>query len=152
MNDVITLQLLLEKGACHSQRVEFAELFGESVVVTHELALKHASVFDWDWAAVELLSEKALRTFCEASDAAYGEYNVTISPFAKVHRAAVDEAWAVYDESADVAGRRAVREAAIRVAYTAYEASTEPFRTTYKRALAGAFVDAFLSPSNQDTE
>lgn len=79
------------------------------------------------------------------------EFRVTAERLT-IHEHPNADALELAQESADVAGRRAVREAAIRVAYTAYEASTEPFRTTYKRALAGAFVDAFLSPSNQDTE
>ena len=72
---VVTLQMLLDKGACSSQVELFKKHFpkkGEAKV-TKALCLKVASIFDFDWAAEALLpapllaeyqSKKAL-LFCE---------------------------------------------------------------------------------------
>jgi hypothetical protein len=52
----ITSAYLRATLACHAQQEEFFTLFGEEgVEVTEELALKHAQIFDWDWAVNELL-------------------------------------------------------------------------------------------------
>lgn len=157
MNNVITLTLLQESGACNEQCDKFAELFGESVVVTREKAIEHANVFDWHWAADEFLTSKAYdNVFHVAQVAASEEHDAATTPFVKAYNAARDAAWAEYDKAVNslvYAARsehHAVRATAIKAAFAEYETAIAPLQAAYRRALAAAFVDAFLSPENQD--
>lgn len=59
---IITMQMLINKGACDDQVDLFAQTFGESVIVTLKRAEKVASLFDWDWAAC-LLDAPALAEY-----------------------------------------------------------------------------------------
>ena len=48
---VLTLQTLIDYGACEEQVEEFRKRFGENVEVTEKLAASVADEFDWNWAA-----------------------------------------------------------------------------------------------------
>ena len=56
---LLTVADLKKVGDCEEQTERFRELFGAEVLVTVELAAKHASDFDWNWAAMKLLSAPA---------------------------------------------------------------------------------------------
>ena len=56
----LTAKELESKGACASQVALFRSLFGEEVEITEELCAEHASAFDFDWAARNLLTAAAL--------------------------------------------------------------------------------------------
>jgi hypothetical protein len=63
----VSYRKLRAKGACDSQLNEFKRLFGTaSVEVTPALCRKYAGVFDWDWAADNLLSEALQDQYHEA--------------------------------------------------------------------------------------
>ena len=50
---------MLRADACHLQVVRFREAFGDGVVkVTRAKVVKHATQFDWNWAAFHLLSKE----------------------------------------------------------------------------------------------
>ena len=52
----ISAAILRRKGACADQVKVFEDLFGtRTVEVTEALCVEHASRFDWDWAARNLL-------------------------------------------------------------------------------------------------
>ncbi len=70
----ITLRQLVKAGACRDQRAEFARLFGRSVVVTEALAIEHANVFDWRWAAHHLLHDAARADFEKVCAPALAKY------------------------------------------------------------------------------
>lgn len=59
MAKITTLQLG-DKLACKEQIERFEDLFGEEVEVTLELCIKHATDFDWWWAAAHLLSSEQM--------------------------------------------------------------------------------------------
>ena len=50
MSRTLTLQTLIDKGACSEQVELFRAKFGESVRVTQRLCVSVADAFDWDWA------------------------------------------------------------------------------------------------------
>ena len=54
---IVTAALLKRKGACPEQYALFVKTFGKStrVKITAALCVKHASKFDWNWAAAHLL-------------------------------------------------------------------------------------------------
>lgn len=53
---VLTLQNLKDEYACSEQVKRFQDFFGSKVVVTKALCAKHASDFNWNWAACYFLS------------------------------------------------------------------------------------------------
>ena len=61
---ILTLKTLKDKKACVDQYNMFKHKFGQSVDITPELCVANAFVFDWDWAANNLLSASA----CIAKD------------------------------------------------------------------------------------
>lgn len=83
----ITLEDLVNRGACHNYRVKFRDLFGEEVEVTVELCVKYAQDFDWNWARDNLLGwgkprddfdaleGPAYQEMTDVTDPAYKEYS-----------------------------------------------------------------------------
>lgn len=55
--NLITLDELVRRGACTRQRDMFKRAFGQSVLVTEELAVKHRHDFDLSWAVLRLLDD-----------------------------------------------------------------------------------------------
>lgn len=53
----ITLQQLIDLGACRDQRDEFERRFGASVEITRELCLEHSYAFNWYWVVKHFLPE-----------------------------------------------------------------------------------------------
>ena len=87
---MIDVRLLKAKGACAPQVTRFRELFGDGPApMTVEAAVAVASEFDWDWAAVNLLSAPAWKLYDETRDAAWKLY--------------VETRARVYDETCDAA-------------------------------------------------
>lgn len=108
----ITFETLREKNAC--QRWSFRELFGDSVVVTEELAAEHAGRFDWNWAAHNLLPEAEYDEFRNvrlAADAeydtvtnkAYNEYETTRDAVLEKYRTVEDATYADYEDAKEAA-------------------------------------------------
>lgn len=54
----ITMNWLVEKGACQDQCAMFRKLFGTRVRVTEELLRKHGKKFQLDWLVDEMLRGK----------------------------------------------------------------------------------------------
>jgi hypothetical protein len=117
----ITLQMLVEAGACQDQVDLFEKLFGKSVVPTRELALKHAGQFRWHWASENLLTSRSLKA-----------YDRAIAPAWK----AFEAAWPLTSE--------AFREIiALKTHDEAVEAVNEaraPALKAYNKAMALAFL------------
>ena len=72
---IITLKQLDKRSACTGQRDLFEKLFGASVEITKELCIKHASDFDWTWAARNFLSASAWAEYDKARASAQVEYD-----------------------------------------------------------------------------
>jgi 6-phosphofructokinase len=65
----ITTAKLRERNACLDQIALFKRLFGSEVVVTVELAVKHADDFDFEWATDNLLFEDdAMKVYANVFD------------------------------------------------------------------------------------
>ena len=77
---VLTLATLIDKGACSSQVDLFRSRFGESVEVTAELCASVAAVFDWDWAARNLLSPPAWAEYERVRAPAWAEHERVTAP------------------------------------------------------------------------
>lgn len=71
---ILSLQTLIDKGACLSQVELFREKFGESVEVTESLANQVVHEFDFDWAARHLLSTPTYKEYKKLCAPAYEEY------------------------------------------------------------------------------
>jgi len=82
----LTLQRLIDLGACADQRELFRETFGDSVDVTPELCVSVADKFDWRWAAEHLLSAPAWAEYERATAPAWAECERVEAP-----------AWAEYE-------------------------------------------------------
>lgn len=59
MSRTVTLEQLRQKGACADQARLFRAVFGERAEVTIESCVAVADIFDWNWAALYLLSAPA---------------------------------------------------------------------------------------------
>ena len=70
----LKLQTLIDRGACADQVALFRAKFGESVDVTSELCESVASVFDFEWAARNLLPPAAYAERERVMAPAYAEY------------------------------------------------------------------------------
>jgi hypothetical protein len=127
MSRTLTLQQLVEHGACASQRSLFAAAFGAAVEVTEALALQHAATFTWGWAA-RLLSSAGCASYQRATDLARAEYE-----------RATDLAWAEYERAKALA--LAEYERATAPALAEYERATAPAWAEYERATAPAWAE-----------
>jgi hypothetical protein len=74
MTKPITLKMLKKAGACQDQVDLFEKLFGKSVIPTRELALEHASDFDFQWAAENLLTSQSLKAYEKTEALAWKAY------------------------------------------------------------------------------
>jgi hypothetical protein len=74
MKPTITITDLTSKGACEDQVALFREMFGESVVVTVARARTVAGLFNWEWAARNLLDGTARAEYGRVTGPARAEY------------------------------------------------------------------------------
>ena len=118
---IITLKQLDKRGACTEQRDLFEKLFGAAVDITKKLCIKHASDFDWTWAARNFLSAPARAEFDKARASAVAEYGKACA-----------SAWAEYDK-------------ACAPARAEYDKACAPAWAEYDKVCASAFADAALS-------
>ncbi len=95
----ITYQELQAKGACANQLALFKKHFGPSVVVTLEAVLAVADVFNWDWAARNLMSPKACKVYQDAIAPACKVYDDAIAPAQKAYRDAKMPIWKAYEDA-----------------------------------------------------
>lgn len=114
----ITVEMLKTADVCATARSRFEDLFPDGVEVTRELCLQHASAFDWDWAAENLLPKSA-----------WDVYDAAVEPALDVYDAAVKSAWDAYD-------------AADKSARDTYYAAIKPAWDAYNAAMAVAFWEA----------
>ena len=94
---ILTAKTLVQKDACPVAVERFRALFGKEVEVTEALAVEHAQVFDWDWAAEKLLSPAGRAKYERVTTSAWAKYErVMTSAWAKYERARAS-AWAEYE-------------------------------------------------------
>ena len=111
MSRALTLQTLIDKGACSKQVELFRVRFGKSVHVTQRLCVSVADAFDWNWAARHLLSKPARAECRRVTAPARAEYErvraAALAEYKRVTAATRAEyervtaaAWAEYDRVA----------------------------------------------------
>src|SRR6202142_3423436 len=83
---ILKLATLIELHACTSQKDLFKEKFGESVEITETLCEGVATLFDFDWAARNLLTAPAYAEYQRVRAQACTEYERVRAP-----------AWAEYE-------------------------------------------------------
>ena len=93
----ITLKQLTELNACGPQITTFKRLFGEEVSVTLKSAVKYAHVFNWNWAAVNLLTRKAWAEYERVTAQAWAEYERVTDPALAEYARVKAPAWAEYE-------------------------------------------------------
>jgi hypothetical protein len=126
----ITVALLRRKRACQPAIDKFECLFGNSVVPTRDLAIKHADNFRFGWAAHNLLTTAAWKVYHEA-----------ITTVENTCDEAAAHAGAAYVKAtAEISGNGLVD-------YKGYCAAVAPFRKSLRAAEAIAFVDAWRGKS-----
>lgn len=143
----ITLSQLRKAHACTPQVSLFEATFGEEVEVSAALALKYASKFDFSWAARNLLSPQAYKSFRAAMTPASEAYDIATAPARKAYRAAIASAYKAYD--ATTASTRKVYLAAMASADKAYNAATASVYAAYEATMALAFFHAYESDVQQ---
>ena len=118
----ITLEQLLAKEACGGQVELFREHFPSGkALVTVKRARALSSVFDWNWAALNLLTPAAQEAYEAVRRSAWEAYKAVRRP-----------AWEAF-------------EAVERPAWEAYEAVQRPALEAYKAQRAEAFARSYLS-------
>ena len=80
MSKRITARMLQSKGACAEQVETFRRLWPRGVVPTEALAIEHASTFDFQWAATNLLGGPALAECERVCGPALAEYERVRGP------------------------------------------------------------------------
>ena len=104
----LSLKTLVELGACFDERRVFEEHFGKSVRVTPGLCVRVFDLFNWQWAARNLLSYPAWTEYWRGCDSAWTEYcrvrSTALAEFERVRSTALaechlgcDTAWAKYE-------------------------------------------------------
>lgn len=113
-------------NACREQFNLFVKLFPDGVEVTRAVCVEHAQVFDWTWAAHNLLSL-----------AQHTAYREAVASAGKAYREVMASAREAYDEavaSAPVAS----------LACRAYREAMASACKAYDEAVASAFFEATL--------
>ena len=118
---ILTLQTLIDAEACRDQRDIFERRFGQQVDVTPELCVSVAPLFDWEWAAENLLSADAYKAYLDATEDAPARkaYLDATAPALKAYRDATAAARKAYRDAAAAALKayRGVAAAAFGRAY-----------------------------------
>lgn len=155
----ITLEQLVEVGACLSARRRFIELFGTSVEVTEELAVQHAHDrdLDFDWIAGSLFRGSDYDAYDVAVYPATKAYNDVSRAALKDHATAVDAAHSAFKvelelkrangDATAMDAARWTRVKAIHAATAVYDDAVRPEREAYNEACARAFAQVYLNMS-----
>lgn len=168
MTTTVTLEQLEELGACQEHRERFSDLFPEGhVEVTVELCVRHATTFDWEWAADALLTKDAQELYRTEIGRADREYDDAVEPTLTAYTAVREPAHEVYTESIEaafeaywaggsyeahqraIAPAKVVLEETVKDTREAHYAASRAAHKVFIAAQARAFGNAFLSEANQ---
>ncbi len=136
----LTLQQLKAAGACREQVVLFRRYFGLGGAVTLKRCLDHASEFDWNWAANNLLSPTQRAEYERIEASALAEYRRIEAPALAEYERVQAPAWAEYWRIEALAWAEYARVRASALAE--YQRIEAPALAEYKRAKAQAFFTA----------
>ena len=137
----ITTRMLQAKRACSPQLTKFTELFPEGTEITETLCVQHASVFQWAWAAENLLSAPARAEYDKVRASAWAEYDKvcasTRAEYGKASAAAAAAA-AEYNETCKIP-RLAFEKATAGLTWAEYSEDT-PEALEYKKVSKAAWT------------
>ena len=140
----ITLEQLLAEKACKEQVDIFKQQFPSGkALVTVKRARALSSVFDWNWAALNLLTPAAREAYMAVERPAWKDYKAVKRQAWEAYEAVERPAWEAYE-----AVRRSAWEAykaVERPALEAYEAVRRPAWEAFEAQRAEAFARAYLS-------
>jgi hypothetical protein len=140
----INAQLLKKLEACFPQVELFEKIFGEEdAPLSVETAVKRASDFDWDWAAMNLLSEENRETYEEAKAHLLKTYKEAKAHLLKTYEKAKAPLRKTYEE-AKAPLLKTYKEAKAPLRKT-YEEAKAPLLKTYKEAKAQTFAELYLT-------
>ena len=143
MPEPIALAMLRAKNACDEQLREFERLFGDTpVTVTEELCVQHASRFNWDWAARNLLTAKQRKAYLAFTASTRASYAAAIASEWEAFDTATASAREAYD--AATASAREAYDAATASAWEAYDAALANAREARNAATARAWALCYL--------
>jgi len=145
---MITLDLLIEKGACKSQRDLFAKHFPEGLAYGDEhipeLVERIGLLFDWEWAAYKMLPKPCLVAFEKGRIAAWKAYSESVNPSRVIYSKVCDIAWAAHvSDKGTFVSLQAYDEATIPARDTHFK-EMAPFREVYDKVCALSFLTLFL--------
>ena len=123
--DRFNIEILKKHDACQPQIELFTKHFADGAPLTVEAALSVSTVFDWNWAAKNLLTALNRDAYDAATKPALEAYNASIK--------AALEAYIDSIKAADDA-----YEAAMKSARDAYEAARDTAREAYDAAIKSA--------------
>ena len=100
----ITLKQLNELGACENQLKLFEETFGEEAIFKTkaqavETAIKMARKFDFEWAAIKLLSRGYRKDYQETKAPLWEAYLEAKAPLRKAYKEAIAPLQQAYEEA-----------------------------------------------------
>ena len=148
LRKIITLDLLIEKGACKDQRDTFAEHFPEGLAygAEHipELVERIGLLFDWEWAGYKLLPKYDLEAFKKVSNTAWLEFTKSVDPFLIAYNKGLDKAWSDYARDKEYLEAYDDYSKAVKQARDKYFEEQEPFRAVCVKTKALAFLILFL--------
>ena len=94
---ILTLQTLIDKGACPEQVKKFRRKFGKQVNVTVKLCQSVAKDFDWGWAARNLLPAPIWAEYNRQHAPLYAEYQRQHAPIRAEYARQRALIWAEYE-------------------------------------------------------
>ena len=94
----ISARILRRKRACVSQVKEFINVFGKAnITVTEELCVSYAPVFDWNWAAENLLPPGLYADYEAKSAPLYADLGAKCAPLYAAYEAKSAPLYAVLE-------------------------------------------------------
>ena len=132
----VTAELLRAKDACEDQVDLFESLFPAGVEITHELCVKYAGDFDWNWATNNLLPIRVLADYDAKNAMVWADYEAKHVALWADYDAKYAAIWKDYDAKHDAL--RADYEAE-RTSLAAFAASHAALGADYKIKCAGLF-------------
>ena len=132
----LTSEILKAKGACADQVNIFSSLYPEGVEITLSECLKHATTFDWHWAARNFLSAGLVDT-----------YNARVKPIKDTYDAQVQSLGNTY--AAQVQALWNAQEAQVQSLWNIREAQVQALWNTYAPRYATLFFSLLEKPAER---
>ena len=141
--DRFNIEILKKHDACQPQIELFTKHFADGAPLTVEAALSVSTVFDWNWAAKNLLTALNRDAYRAATKPALEAYDASLKAALEAYNASLKA-----DDDAHEAAMKPARdayEAARDTAFDAYSAATKPLINNGCDVRAKAFAELYIS-------